>query len=120
MIHKLLLTSWDLWDYRNGRLHGHAGPRELARHQSFNSDIAAEFALGSASLVAGSRHLIDSRSLDDLKEDSLDGKRHWLQSVRAARFAFSAELANHVPAISAQALRFRAWLGISDSTPIAP
>ena len=99
VIHKLLLTAWDLWDYRNGRLHGHAGPRELARHQSFNSDIASEFALGSASLVAGSRHLIDSRSLDDLKQESLDGKRHWLQSVRAARSAFSAELANHIPAI---------------------
>jgi hypothetical protein len=120
VIHKLLLTAWDLWDYRNGRLHGHAGPRELARHQSFNSDIAAEFALGSASLVVGSRHLLDFRSLDDLKKESLNGKRHWLQSVRAARSAFSAELANHIPAISAQARRFRTWLGISASPPVAP
>ena len=117
LIHKLLLTSWDFWQYRNDRLHAHAGPRELAQHSSFNSDIDSEFALGSVTLVAASRHLIDSRSLGDLHQDSLDGKRQWLQSVRAARSAFAAMLGTPTPALTAQATSFRAWLGLSATIP---
>ena len=99
---------WDLWQYRNNRLHAHAGPRELAQHSSFNSDINSEFALGSVTLIAASRYLIDSRFLGDLHQDSLDGKRQWLQSVRAARSAFAAMLGTPTPALTAQATRFRA------------
>ena len=117
LIHKLLLTSWDFWQYRNDRLHAHAGPRELALHSSFNSDIDSEFALGSVTLVAASRYLIDSRSLGDLHQDSLDGKRQWLQSVWAARSAFAAMLGTPTPALTAQATSFRAWLGLSATIP---
>ena len=119
LIHKLLLTSWDLWQYRNNRLHAHAGPRELAQHSSFNSDIDSEFALGSATLAAVSRYLIDSRSLVDLHNDSLDGKRQWLQSVRAARKAFADQLGTPSTPPTAQVTMFRAWLGLSANAPSA-
>ena len=114
-----ILVSWDLWQYRNHRLHAAAGPCELALHSSFNSDIDSEFALGSATLAAASRYPIVSRSLEDLHQDSLDGKRQWLQSVRAARSAFAALLGTPTPAPTAQATMFRAWLGLSVTTPSA-
>ena len=96
-----------------------AGPPELALHSSFNSDIDSEFALGSATLAAASRYLIDSRPLEGLHQDSLDGKRQWLQSVRAARSAFAALLGTPTPAPTAQAIRFRAWFRTSATTPSA-
>ena len=117
LITKLLLTAWDLWQYRNNRLHAPAGPRELALHASFNADIDSEFALGSATLVEVSRYLIASRSLVDLHQDSLIGKQQWLQSVRAARSAFADQLGNPPPAPTAQAIRFRAWFGLSANAP---
>ena len=106
LIHKLLLVSWDLWQYRNNRLHAASGPRELALHSSFNTDIDSEFALGYATLAAASCYLIDSRSLEDLHQDSLDGKRQWLQSVCAARTAFAAQLGTPPSAPTAQATMF--------------
>ena len=119
LIHKLHLTAWDLWQYRNHRLHECAGPCELALHSSFNADIDTEFALGSATLAAVSRYLIDSRSLVDLHNDSLDGKRQWLQSVRAARKAFADQLGTPSTAPTAQATMFCAWLGLSANAPSA-
>ena len=83
------MTAWDLWDYRNARLHAFAGPRELAKHQSCNSDIESEFSMGSESLPAASRYLIDSYTFDALKQASLVAKRQWLQSVWVARAACS-------------------------------
>ena len=104
VIHKLLLTAWDMWDYRNGRLHAFAGTRELAQHQSFNSDIESEFSMGSESLPADSRHLIDSYSFDALKQDSLVVKRQWLTSVRVARAAFTDLLVDPGTVLTAQAI----------------
>jgi len=112
IIHKLLLTAWDLWQYHNNRLHASAGPRELALHSSLDADIDTEYALGSAGLAADSCYLIDSVLLEDLHSDSLDGKHQWLLSVRAARKAFADQLGNTPPPPSAQAIRFRAWFGL--------
>ena len=117
VIHKLLLVSWDLWQYRNNCLHAPAGPCSLALHSSLNADIDSEFALGSALLVADSCHLIESRSLVDLHKDSIEGKRQWLRSVRAAKAAFASELGTPSNAPTAQATMFRAWLGLSASPP---
>ena len=118
VIHKLLLTAWDMWDYRNGRLHAFAGPRELAQHQSFNSDIESEFSMGSHSLPADSKHLIDSYSFDALKQDSLAVKRQWLHSIRVARAAFTALLVDPGTVLTAQAIRFRSWF-VTLPTPAA-
>ena len=120
IIYKLLLIAWDLWQYRNNRLHSSAGPRELALHASLNADIASEFSLGSAGLAAESRYLIDSLLLSDLHGDSLDGKKHWLLSVRAARKASAAQLGNSTPPPTDQALWFRSWLGLPPTHHQAP
>ena len=117
LIHKLLLVSWDLWQYRNNRLHASAGPRALALHSSLNADIDSEFALGATSLPPASRHLFASRSLGDLHRDSLDGKRQWLLSVRAARTALAEQLSTPSAAPNVQATMFRAWLGLPATPP---
>ena len=118
VIHKLLLVSWDLWQYRNDRLHSAAWPRDLALHHSLNDQIDSEFALGSASLEESSRYLIDSRSQATLRGSSIDAKRNWLSSVTAARTAFGAQLAATPPArepaqFTEQAIRFMAHFGVS-------
>ena len=116
VIHKLLLISWDFWQYRNDRLHATAGPRELALHSDLNTDIESEYLLGAATLPEDSRSLITSRTLEDLKNDSVVGKRQWIRSVRAGWIDFSSQLGTRHPgpaAPTAQATRFLAWLGIS-------
>jgi len=115
IIHKLLLTAWDLWQYRNGRLHAHAGPYELAQHSRLDTDITSEFNPGSANLPDISKHLIEARPLPVLLQDSLEGKRQWLLSIRAAKLAFAAHLGTTPAAFTNQATMFRAWLGISDT-----
>ena len=116
VIHKLLLVSWDFWQYRNDRLHSSAGPRELAFHSNLNADIESEYLLGTATLPADARSLITSRTLEDLKNDSVVGKRQWIRSVRAGRIEFASQLGTRHPAPAVpttQATRFLAWLGIS-------
>ena len=84
------------------------------------SYINSEFSLGSAGLAAESRYLIDSLILSDLHGDSLDGKKHWLLSVRAARKASAAQLGNSTPPSTDQALWFRSWLGLPPTHHQAP
>ena len=98
-----------MWDYRNGRLHAFAGPQEVVQHQSFNSDIESEFSMGSESLPADSKFLIDSYSLDGLKQDSLEVKQRWLQSVCVAQAAFTELLVDPGIVLTAQAIRFWSW-----------
>ena len=105
--------------HRNNRLHALAGPHELALHSSVNADIDSKLVLGSATLAADSRYLIDSRSLEDIHQDSIDGKHQWLQSVCATRKAFADQLGTPPTAPSAQATRLCAWLGLSANAPSA-
>ena len=65
--------------------------------------------MGSESLPDSSKHLIDSYSFDGLKQDSLEVKRRWLQSVRVARAAFTELLVDPGTVLTAQAIRFRSW-----------
>ena len=78
VIHKLLLISWDFWQYRNDRLHAPAGPRESALHSDLNADIESEYLLGPDTLPEDLRSLITSRTLEDIKNDSVVGKRQWI------------------------------------------
>ena len=113
--------SWHLWQYRNDQLHEAAGPRELALHSSLNADIESEYLLGIATLPEDLHPLITSRTLEDLRNDSVVGKQHWLKTLRAGRVAFAAILGTR-PAASAptaQASRFLAWLGISAACTLA-
>ena len=106
-----------MWQYRNSQLHAPADPRALALHSSLNADIDSEYALGATSLPPAFRHLFASRSLGDLHRDSLDGKRQWLLSVRAARTALAEQLGTPPAAPTAQATMFCAWLGLPATSP---
>ena len=108
LIHKLFLVSWDLWQYRNDRLHAAAGQRELALHSDLNTEIESEYLLGSATLPEDSRYLIMSRTLVDLFNDSVVGKSQWLRSIHAGRFAFASQLGTRPRAPTVQATRFLA------------
>ena len=119
LILKLLITAWDFWQYRNDRLHAPAGPRALALHSSLNDDISAELAQGVALLIPPSRYLFDT-PFADLQQDSLEGKRQWLCSVRAAKHALAEQHGTPRTAPSAQANQFRTWLGLSTTPPTTP
>ena len=90
VIHRLFLVAWDMWQYRNNRLHGKAGTKTLARHLRYDTRIEEEMIAGFAELPPHSRHLIRNRTLFSLKNMELHLKKHWLESVRLARKEYAA------------------------------
>jgi len=82
VIHRLYLTAWDMWQYRNNRLHGKAGIHDLARHSTLDLRIEEELITGSAGMTRQSKHLIYSNNLFKLKNLTIRNNHHWLDSVR--------------------------------------
>ena len=89
IIDKLLLVAWDLWQYRNGRLHAPDGPLARSLHLSLDAEIASEFVLGVDTLPVASRCLLLGRAQTEICKYPIHAKRMWLQSVCAARAVFA-------------------------------
>jgi len=71
-----------MWQYRNNRLHGKAGPLALARHSVLGNRMEEEMIARYAGMIEHTQHFIRSETLLDVKRLSLKNKQHWLVSVR--------------------------------------
>ena len=85
IIHKLLLTVWDLWDYRNSIKHGGAGPIVRSQHRQLNTRIRQEFREGYGEILAHEKYLFRSYTFSLLARYDLAQKKQWLESVQLAR-----------------------------------
>ena len=115
VIHQLMMTAWDLWQYRNNRLHQNDGPRALAEHASLNLRIEEQVHLGTAGMLPSSRHLLQHNPIYKLRSMTIPNKSFWLHSVRIGRKDFADTLAGTPPRLRREAALMQAWL-----TPVNP
>eukprot|EP00536_Pseudo-nitzschia_multiseries_P019500 jgi/Psemu1/61057/gm1.61057_g len=108
VIHQFFLTCWDLWTYRNQRLHGTGGLLEAEQHQSLNDSISSELAIGLAGALPQSHSLLQI-PLQVLHGYTLTAKRQRLATIQLARRHFAAPLPSQQPYRQEAAL-MRAWL----------
>ena len=107
VIHQLLLTAWDLWQFRNNRLHGETGPLALAQHTVLDAQIAEDLTIGGAGMLRDTTHLL-SIPVATLKSYTLVHKRLWLESVRLGRKQF-AQAHTPPPAFAQERAFMLAW-----------
>ena len=74
MINRLILTAWDMWQYRNNRLHGKAGPLAFARHSVLDNRTEEEMIAGYAGMTQHTQHFFRSETLLDLKRFISEGR----------------------------------------------
>jgi hypothetical protein len=96
IIHQFFLLSWDMWSYRNHRLHGNAGILALAKHAELDASIAASLALGRTGMTPQTRHFLYI-PLNVLSGYSIALKEQWLSSVRIGRKTFTLDLQQAAP-----------------------
>ena len=84
IIHHLLLTAWDLWQFRNNRLHGETGPLARAQHALLDSEMSEDIIIGGDGMLPDAARLL-SVPLAELRAYTLVDKRLWLDSVRLGR-----------------------------------
>ena len=89
IIHKLLLTVWDQWKFRNKIAHSDEGPRAKSLHRSLNVRILEEFQEGNAQIPAEDRYLFRAYSYLTLQAMPREDKQQWLESVNLARKAIN-------------------------------
>ena len=108
MINQLFLTAWDMWQYRNNRLHRRARPLALARHSVLDNRTEEDMIAGYAGMTQQTQHFIRSETLLGLKRLSLPNKQHWLDSIRLGRKEY-AVAAQPAPAFEQGSNCMRAW-----------
>ena len=89
IIHKLLLTVWDQWKFRNKIAHSDEGPRAKSLHRSLNVRILEEFQEGNAQIPAEDKYLFRAYSYLTLQAMPREDKQQWLESVNLARKAIN-------------------------------
>ena len=112
LVRKSFEVSWDMWQHRNGILHGEPDTIFcIARDDDINPLIQEQFALGPNTLLGRDRHLLRL-----LEADLLARTRHlkirWLSTVTLSREAY----ANPEEPAMSDAMRqmrkdMRRWLG---------
>jgi len=105
LIKKLQEVAWDMWDHRNGILHGdpdrHHRKGEL---EEANANILREWQRGDAGLLQEDRFLF--RNQEQIMARTLDLKVQWLATVVGARAAAdAAATANDSYAVERQGMR---------------
>ena len=87
IIHKLLLTIWDQWDFRNKVAHSDEGPMAIALHSKLNARILEELRDDNTNLLQQDKYLFQRHNYLELQASSKEDKQTWLKLVDLARKA---------------------------------
>jgi hypothetical protein len=85
IIHKLLLTVWDQWQFRNKIANSDEGPIAQRLHCRLNSRILEEFQEDNTQLPVGDKYLFQAYTYLTLQAMPREDKQRWLESVDLAR-----------------------------------
>jgi hypothetical protein len=85
IIHKLLLTVWDQWQFRNKIAHSDEGPIAQRLHCTLNSRILEEFQEDNTQLLVGDKYLFRAYTYLTLQAMPREDKQRWLESVNLAK-----------------------------------
>ena len=92
IINKFIRTVWDIWDFRNSLVHRKGGVFQRATNNELDSQIRDEFIIGFDNLQDKDKYLYQRHTVATLTCDTINEKRHWLRSLRAARSALEVEV----------------------------
>jgi hypothetical protein len=87
IIHKLLLTIWDQWDFRNKVAHSDDGPMAIALHRKLNASILEELRDDNTNLLQEDKYLFRDHNYLELQSSPKEDKQKWLKLVDLARKA---------------------------------
>jgi ribonuclease HI len=86
IIHKLLLTAWDMWDHRNRVLHSLTGDQRQTETHQLDQAILEELNSGYADLFPLDTHLVQAQERNQqILTGTIASKKKWLASVRLSR-----------------------------------
>ena len=101
IIHKLLMITWNLWDFRNGFIHSPSGPVARLEHQTLNSQIDAQWDQGYDDLFESDKYLFTNRTQEEIRKLAKEAKQQWLKDVELAREQ-EEPLENQLPMVQLQ------------------
>jgi hypothetical protein len=78
IIHKLLLTEWDQWQFRNKVAHSDEGPLAISLHRSLNARILEEFQKDNKQILAEDKYLFRAHNYVLLQALPREYKQQWL------------------------------------------
>ena len=87
IIHKLLLTVWDQWTFRNKVAHSDEGPMAIALHRKLNAAILEELGDDNKHILQQDKYLFLNYTYLRLQASPRQEKQQWLKSVDLARKA---------------------------------
>ena len=87
IINKFMNMVWDLWNFRNGLVHGKGGVKDRAIHKELSSQIRQQFTIGFVDLLTADRRLYRSISCSGLIDSTRETKQNWIRNINAARLA---------------------------------
>ena len=88
IIHKLLMTVWNIWDFRNNINQGKNGIEYVRKKRERCKTIQEEYTKGTTGLLPSAHHLIYSYYRKTLFESPPGKQRDWIHSVQQARVDF--------------------------------
>jgi hypothetical protein len=109
IIHKLLLTVWDQWQFRNKVAHSDEGPLAISLHRSLNTCILEEFQKDNKQILAEDKYLFRAYSYVLLQALPGEDKQQWLESVDSARNAID-YLPTPTPQLAVMRTFMQNWL----------
>ena len=88
IIHKLLMTVWNIWDFRNNINQGKNGIEYVRKKRERCKTIQEEYTKGTTGLLPSAHHLIYTYYWKTLFELPPGKQRNWIHSVQQARVDF--------------------------------
>jgi hypothetical protein len=109
ILHKLLLTVWDQWRFRNNVAHSDEGPLTISLHRTLNARILEELQRYNKQILAEDKYLFRAYSYVLLQAMPREDKQQWLESVNSARKAIN-YVATHTPQLAVMRTFMQNWL----------
>ena len=109
IIHKLFLTAWDQWDFRNKIAHSDEGPEAIAIRQQLDAEMLEETRNDNRQILQQDKYLFTDWTYPELQALTREKKQQWLRSVVQARKAINYN-APTVPYISAMSRAMQNYL----------
>ena len=92
IVHHLMMTRWDLWQFRNKIKHSPDGPEATDTNNDLNGQIQHELTTGPNGIKNDCHHLFEPPyTLEYLSKKSIHFKTMWLNDVWNAREAMNNE-----------------------------
>ena len=74
IIHKLLMITWNLWDFCNGLVHSPSGPLVIQEHRTLNLRIDAQWDQGYDDLFESDKYLFTNRTQEETRKLTKEAK----------------------------------------------